>query len=86
MVTWAEGAGPCGREMAREALRTLSQKQSWWLHPRQHVLSQPPSHQQRENNTDTAHVKLKTIKCLHLLERQTDIAVPKETKWKKIMY
>ena len=39
MVTWAEGAGHCPRETSREELRTLSQKQSWWLHPRQYVLS-----------------------------------------------
>ena len=60
--TWLFGlsrAGHCPREMAREALRTLSQKQRWWLHPRQYILSQPPSHQQRENNIHTAHIKLK---------------------------
>ena len=87
MVSWAEGAGHGPREMAREELRTLSQKQSWWLHPRQYILSL--SHPHTNSVKRTYALLTENSKALNVcttLERQTDIAVPKEAKVRKITY
>lgn len=50
------GSRQCPRKVATAELGTLSQKQSWWPHPRAaHPASHPTSHRECEKNTHTAH-------------------------------